>query len=279
MRASKHSPLFFLAAFLLTWFSASVLRAQTNYVGSNSSGESSYYTSGKASYSATYVGYDVGANSNSLSVENTNTVLTNSGVLRVGQAGSANSLVISNGGTVQNSTGIIGFTNSSNNSVLVTGKNSLWSNSAAVIVSRSGASNSMVISDGGTVKNSVGTIGSNSLASNNSVLVTGTNSLWSNSSSLTVGGNGSSNSMVISNGGKVQNTAGFIGFGSSSNNSVLVTGMNSLWIGDYLYVGYSGASNILVISNGGTVRNADGLIGSIASSSNNSVLVTGIDSL
>ena len=129
-----HRRLFYFASALFALSAASTLRAQTNYVGSNSSGVSSNFTSGTNRYSATYIGFAVGANSNSLSVENTNTVLTNSGVLRVGQAGSANSLVISNGGRVQNTTGAIGFTNSSNNSVLVTGTNSLWTNSGNISV-------------------------------------------------------------------------------------------------------------------------------------------------
>ena len=59
-----------------------VAHAQENlYVGSNSSGVTTDFTSGTNAYANTYVGYDPGADSNTLNVLNTNTVLTNSGSL------------------------------------------------------------------------------------------------------------------------------------------------------------------------------------------------------
>ena len=120
-------------------------------------------------------------------------------------------------------------------------------------VGNNGSSNSLTISNGGTVANIVGSIGAYS--SNNSVLVTGTNSitgtnsLWTNSGALIVGAYGSGNTLVISNRGTVANTEGYIGFygtssNTSSNNSVLVTGANSLWTNsNTLYVGLGGSGN------------------------------------
>jgi len=262
---------------------APVSRAQDLYVGSNSSGVTTNFTSGTNAYDNTYVGYVWGANSNTLNVLNTNTLLTNSGSLVVGLEGSANSLVISNGGTVADDTGTIGEHvdtgrgPSTNNSVLVTGTNSLWTNSRVLVVGESGSLNSLVISNGGTVANTAGLIGRSGGSSNNSVLVTGTDSLWTNSVVLVVGVSGSLNSLVISNGGTVANNNGDIGrFGNSSNNSVLVTGAGSLWTNNgNVYVGSSGSGNNLVISNGGKVAVDEGFIGSFPAASNNLVLVTG----
>ena len=213
----KNRPLFlFSATALLTLFTASALRAQNLYVGSNSSSVSTNFTSGTNSYSATYIGFDVGANSNSLSVENTDTVLTNSGVLRVGESGSGNRMVISNGGKVQNTGGHIGSASTaSNNSVLVTGTNSLWTKPRAINVGYNGAGNSMVISNGGMVQNGSGLIGSSSTASNNSVLVTGAGSTWSNANRLTVGRSGSG-TLTVSDGGNVAATNILIGRNTSS---------------------------------------------------------------
>jgi T5SS/PEP-CTERM-associated repeat protein len=114
------------------------------------------------------------------------------------------------------------------------------------------------------------------------VLVTGAGSLWTNYFKLNVGNDGSSNSLVISNGGKVADFSGYIGSNSlSSNNSALVTGSGSLWTNsDSLSVGSSGKNNRLVISDGGNVVSGrDGYLGAGVNSSNNSALVTGSASL
>ena len=270
----------FCAAALFTPLS----HAQTNLiVGSNSSGVTTDFTSGTNAYANTFVGYEPGANSNTLNVLNTNTLLTNSGELRVGNDGSGNSLVISNAGTVAvASNSYIGYTNTaSNNSVLVTGTDSLWTNSGSIVVGFFGSSSSLVISNGGTVQNAQGVIGFLNTSSNNSVLVTGAGSLWSNSGSLMVSGWGSpgNNRLTISNGGTVQNTTGSIGY-SGTNNSVLVTGSNSLWTNSgALSVGEFSSGSSLVISDGGTVAVASNSTIGFAVGSSNSVLVTGAGSL
>jgi T5SS/PEP-CTERM-associated repeat protein len=265
----KRRPLFLFAAALLTLFTVSTLRAQTNYVGSNSSGVSSNFTSGTNSYSATIVGYDVGANSNILVVENTNTVLTNSGVLRVGESGSSNSMVISNGGKVQNTGGIIGNSNTAvNNSVLVTGTDSLWMISTPLRVGALGSGNSLVISNGGKVENGGGIIGATPSASNNSVLVTGAESRWVNTNNATVGALGSGNSLVISNGGVVQNISGLISATpSASNNSVLVTGAGSTWSNSTTLSNGVNGRGTLTVANGGSVAATDIAIASAISAS------------
>ena len=242
--------------------------------------------SGLFSDSAT-IGATTNSFGNAVTVTGAGSFWTNSGALYVGNGGSGNMLTVSSGATVAVGGGtngtVVGFgAGSSNNSVLVTGANSLWTNANELFVGNLGSDNRLVISNGGAVVNFTGYIGFNANSSiNNSVLVTGAGSTWTSSNDLLVGAEGSSNILVISSGGTVANTYGYIGVATTSiNNSVLVTGSNSLWTnsGD-LNVGSSGSGNSLVISNGGTVANNSGDIGFDTVSSNNSVLVTGINSL
>ena len=123
-------PLAFCAALCAALLFTPRARAQDLYVGSNSSGVTTDFTSGTNAYDNTYIGFDPGADTNTLNVLNTNTLLTNSGGLYVGFEGGSNSMVISNGGTVASASGIIGH-NSSNNSVLVT-DGGTWTNSGAI---------------------------------------------------------------------------------------------------------------------------------------------------
>jgi len=115
------------------------------------------------------------------------------------------------------------------------------------------------------------------LVVNNSAIVetnglAGTGDMW-------VGETGGSASLTISNGGVVLDNAGIVG-GSTFSNTVLVTGLGSVWSNAVnLNVGFIlGGANQMIISNGGVVYTGigDGVIGN--SSSSNSVLVTGLGS-
>ena len=216
--------------------------------------------------------------------------ITGNNELKVGISNNLVSLDILNGSYLNSSSGVVGLiADSSNNSVLVTGKRSLWSNNGDLIVGLDGSGNSLVISNGGVVASSQynygGVVGLNADSTNNSVLVMGTNSLWNNSGDLIVGLDGSGNSLVISNGGKVSNAysqfGAVIGLNTdSSNNSVMVSGPQSLMNNALGIINGSGGSgNILVISNSGVVASGYGVISSTSLSSNNSVLVSGSGSL
>lgn len=234
---------------------AGKLSAQDLYVGSNTPNNTTNFTSGTNSYANTYVGYTTNASNNLLTVVNSGTLLANSINLYLGYDGSSNSLIISNGG------GVVVYGNPENT-------NGISTNGVQ--------------------------IGYAVTSSNNSLLVTGPNSYLSTTNGVdqvAVGYSSSGNSMVISNQAQVSSALGIIGINAtSSNNTVLVTGTNSLWFNNNLTVGYSGNSNSLVISNGGTVAlygstntnttlvpyNAV-CIGAFNSSSN-SIIVTGTNS-
>jgi T5SS/PEP-CTERM-associated repeat protein/autotransporter-associated beta strand protein len=101
------------------------------------------------------------------------------------------------------------------------------------------------------------------------VLVTGTGSVWTNTGTMRVGSGGSGNTLVISNGGKVE-TAGnaFIGYSNTSgNNSVLVSGIGSLWTNSKdLVVGREGGGS-LTVAEGGTVVASNIVIAAVDGSS------------
>ncbi len=156
-----------------------------------------------------------------------------------------------------------------------------------IIVGLDGGSNRLVITNGAGVQNVDGFVGYRDDCSNNSALVTGANSAWTNTGNLYVGHVGSGNNLVVSNGGAVRFSGGYVGWeDKSSNNSVLVTGANSSWstgVANFnaVYVGYAGSGNSLIISNGGNVSGYNQVpmvIGNNTNASNNSVLVTGANS-
>ena len=295
-RVKRHEPLIrtLITIVLLTVFLHHA-SAQDLYVGSNNSGQTTNFSSGTNSYINTYVGYASNSSNNSLTIGNTNTLLTNSGDVYLGDSGPNNSMVISNGGTVSDSNGWIGYSNSSTgNSALVSDSNSLWSNAADMTVGGDGTRNSLVVSNGGQVAVTGGSngtvIGLSADSSNNSVLITGAGSAMTNESDLIVGFRGGVNLLVISNGGTVavdgNNYGTVIGLSNTANNnSILVTGTNSngnastLTNTHDLYVGYTGSSNNLRIEGGGLAANFNGFIGYSNTAAGSSVMVSDPGSL
>lgn len=149
-------------------------------------------------------------------------------------------------------------------------------------IGTNGSFTSLVITNGGAVTNSSsGIIGLNVTSKTNRVVVTGTNSIWDIGTTLVVGSAGSANLLLVTNGGLVANNFGNLAnTTSSSNNTVIITGTNSLWtMSNALNVGNSGASNQLVIANGGRVENANAQLGNVISSSRNRATVTGPGSI
>jgi autotransporter-associated beta strand protein/T5SS/PEP-CTERM-associated repeat protein len=187
----------------------------------------------------------------------------NSGSLIVGNSGNSSALSISAGAKVISggSAWIGRNVDSINNSVSISGGSdrsgcSSLINYGDMTVGDAGSGNNITISSGGLLSSVDGLIANQATSSNNVVLVTGAreiyeqslylslisnsselripvrvvSSTWSNSGNLTIGNAGSGNSMVISNGGLVTDVDGVISAQSTaSNNSVLVTGSNSLW--------------------------------------------------
>ena len=95
--------------------------------------------------------------------------------------------------------------------------------------------------------------------------------------SMLVVGNTATGSLIISDGGAVSDTEGYVGLNSGSNGTVTVTGTGSTWTNSaYLNVGVSGTGS-LTISDGGAVSNTYGLVG-VEEGSSGTVTVTGTGS-
>ncbi len=288
--------------------SGSSVNAQSfSFIGYNGSFNSLVISNGGTVLGVeSYIGYwedPIPSSNNRVQVTGSNSLWSNSDTVTVGCFGNANSLLVSNGGTVITGTNLfIGqgadssfatWPQPSNNRLMVTGSGSSLTNGGALYVGYYGASNALTVSEGGRVINlGNGYIGyatttyygaNNYSASNNSVLVAGSNSLLSNADSLYVGYAGSSNTLVISNGGTVSIGGGSSAIGYASNstgNSVLVTGESALWNNaGSLYVGYAGSSNVLMVSNGGRLLTADDSYIGYNGSSYNRLVVTGSGSL
>jgi len=182
----------------------------------------------------------------------------------------------------------VGYSNVSSNNVLLvlnsgtvlTNEDSppFVTNSGGVYIGYEGSYNSTVISNGAVVMGSNGWIGYSNVASNNSVQVNGINSLWSNSGNLYIGYYGSNNNLLISNGGRVVDQNGSVGF-HGDGNTALVTGTNSLWSNSAsFYVGNCGSDTLLIVSNGGGVISSNGYIAEISRWTNCDAVITGVGS-
>src|SRR5207237_5827843 len=103
-------------------------------------------------------------------------------------------------------------------------------------------------------------------------------SIWSNATSLFLGDGDQGNRLLVSNGGVVQSSFGFIGLSfASSNNLALLTGAGSLWTNSQtMNVGFSGSRNQLIASNGATLSvGGAGVLGNNTGANSNSATVIG----
>jgi len=198
--------------------------------------------------------------------------------LMVGSNGSFNRLTVSNGATLRDQSGYLGLNASaSNNTAVVTGPGSLWHNTNSFDLGFNGAGNQLVVSNGGVLRANVSVVGVSFSSSSNVAVVTGSGSLWTNAT-IQIGFGSAGNQLVVSNGGVLRSSLGYLGTGGS-NNLALVTGANSLWSDTTdLYIGQSGVGNRLIVSGGGAVQNGVGYVGASTFGSNNLALVTGAGS-
>ena len=232
-----------------------------------------------------YVGYTNTNVSNSLIITNGGNLSVSTNLfLGFGTNINGNSATVFGNSTLSvGATNYVGYAGSSN-SLTVTGTNALVS-TPWLMVGYQGSNNRLTISNGAVVSDGNGIIGFTNSATGNSVLVTGSNSLWSNSQTGNVGYGSSSNSLVISNGGKVVSGATFyIGYNTNNNyNSVQVAGSNSVLSianpSETIYIGLSGSFNSLSITDGGKVVSGYGVLGNGQGANSNSVLVSGTGSI
>ncbi len=192
-----------------------------------------------------------------------------------GNSGSFNRLTITNGASVKSTQGWIGLnSSSSNNVVVITDPGSSWTNIAELRMGYGGSGNQFLLSNGAFVNSANGFIGSDSGANSNSASISGPGSQW-RALNYYVGNNGSSNQLLVSDGGQVANSNGYVGF-TGRGNTAWITGTNSLWSNtSNLVVGVNGSDNQLVVTNQAKVSvGTFGVIGSNSGANSNSVTVT-----
>ena len=174
----------------------------------------------------------------------------------------AGTLNIENGGCVSDISGLIScFYWSSGSSVTVAGHNSAWLNSDLLVVGDDYDDASLYINDGGLVTCDDCYIGQ---GSNNSLaIVSGDDSSLACSGDLAISYlYGSSNALLVNNGGKVINVKGYVGRANSSG-IVTINGADSSWTNSgILYIGYDSSSGTLRIENGASVSCVGSNIGS-----------------
>ncbi|MCE9559031.1 MAG: hypothetical protein K8R88_08780, partial [Armatimonadetes bacterium] len=221
-----------------------------------------------------------------LTVTGAGSVFSN-GSVTVGSATDSNSVYILDGGVIVTSGTIIGGGGGqvvTGNTLVVSGQGSALTNIGGGNLIMGGTGNniggSVIVSNGGVIVNAGGTtIGAGgTISSNNSVVVTGTGSMLSNAATMIVGSSGSANSLTISAGGIVVNTAGIIGQASSSN-FVLVTDFGSAWTNSgSLVLGQNANTtfNTLVVSNGATLFTASLTVGNGNNSTSNRAFLVGL---
>lgn len=212
---------------------------------------------------------------NTTLVDNQAATVTN---LTVGQTGNG-TLQIVNGGSVTNQLGTLGEMAGSLGAVTVTGAGSLWDNQQNLFVG-SGGSGTLNILNGGQV-NSSGASGIGlQEGSDGTVLISGAGSNWTNSvpsGALTVGGSGAGTLLVV-NGGTVNNTQGSVGQGATGSGHVTVSGMGSLWDNSSgLGVGNQGYGEMFITA-GGQVLSASGTVGNVGTATVGLAEVSGMGS-
>lgn len=212
--------------------------------------------------------------------------------LVVGNGGPGNQLIVSKGALLDNRDGTLGaLVTSSNNAALITDSQTLWNVNSNLYVGNAGAGNRLVVSNNAQViVTTNATVGAASSSSNNLVLVTDPfSSLAHHGTYFYLGAGGANNWLAVSNQGAVA-----VGLGSthgpahlsigdqtsSSNNTVFVTGTNSLLaaghqVDDFqIHLGNQGSGNLLVVTNYGQIVSTKGLIGDGMSATGNLATAT-----
>ena len=257
-----------LAAILMLVATPEQADAQALLVGSNSSDQTTNFTSGTNTYGSAVIGANANDSNNTLNVFNPGTSLIVTTNIQVGPGGNNNRMVISNGGFVSDVTGAISFGASSNNSVLVTGAGSTWSNRNQVRLGVGGQASLTVANEGSVIAI---TNGIQVAVSNNSVGVLNIGSF---------GGSDSAGSIVAPR-IAFNNGTGYLNFNQTNTFTLTnaITGGNTILFqqlgsGTTILTGANSSANSTFISQGTLQIGDGGANGSIGSRAitNNSVL-------
>src|ERR1051326_6165610 len=221
------------------------------------------------------LGNGVSDNYNQVVVSDSGSVWSNTSTLWADLNGSFNQLTVSNLGAVYGAD--INIANSGAGNQLTVSSTGQVIGTSMIVGRFFGYGSQLTVTNGGLVNVAstlyVGDQGS--AATNNVMTVTGPGSRIT-AGSLRIGSTGSSNQMVIAQGGVVVNGLGGLGPNGAFNNTALVTDSGSVWSNtSTLTIGANGAfGNILTVASSGTVYAASIEIAPNITTYGNKLIVT-----
>jgi T5SS/PEP-CTERM-associated repeat protein len=163
--------------------------------------------------------------------------------------------------------------------IIISGVTSNWLGAVYIVGSNTFLDTLQIINNG-VLSDGTGALGYATGSSNNTALVSGSSSLWKNATNLFVGFLGTGNQLLVTNGGRVFDQAGTLGYTNASASVALISGASSVWSNtQFLYVGYSGSANQLIVTNGGSVWSGAGYVGANSFGSNNVASIIGTGSV
>ena len=198
-------------------------------LGVSSSGNSMTISGGANAYvgGVLAIGFNTGANNNSLTVTGPGTSLSTGTYLVVGRQGSSNTLTVSNGASVTPTSYYMGggpgnpTGGASGNGLIVTGAGSLFSSTSGDFADYAGANMQFLVQNGARASMTGGYFFYYAVSSNGLIQVDGAGS------QLTINGNysnsGQNNTITVSNNGTLYNT-GLTTFGGTQQYNVLSGG-------------------------------------------------------
>jgi T5SS/PEP-CTERM-associated repeat protein len=170
-----------------------------------------------------YIGKQITASNNCLTITGTGSVWKIWADFYVGEAGSSNRTLITGGGLLDS-----GYENhigtdvsSKNNDVVVEGNGSQMLVSRRILVGQKGSENQMIVRKGGFVQSGGLCVGGAASSSNNWALVTGNGSIWNSRFPVQIGSNGPLNRLVISDSGKLYTSNLVVGYGATATDNSL----------------------------------------------------------
>jgi T5SS/PEP-CTERM-associated repeat protein/autotransporter-associated beta strand protein len=233
---------------MLTITSDGSLKDQLGLIGDSAGANGDVSVDGPGANWSNFAGVIVGRSGNGiLNVRNGGTLITADGF-------DPTVSVFANGDSM------VGYDTMSTGTVEIDGAGSAWINNKNLYVGWLG-SGSLSISDGATVNNHLGVIGSALVdsGSSGSVVVDGVGSTWINRSSLTVGDG--AGTLIVSNGGRVSAKSGFLGSNGNSSGVVTVDGVGSRFSTTIVLDVGSVGNGTLAVNNGGKIDTEVAFIG------------------
>jgi T5SS/PEP-CTERM-associated repeat protein len=206
------------------------------------------------------VGAYAASSCNTAVVDGSNSVWTIDAMLDVGWGASSNQLFVVNGGKVNANSSVGSSSMSHDNLVQVIGHGSVWN--GGVTVGFYGVNNRLIISEGGQLTNGNIILGAATQSASNVVCIAGANSQI-DVDFFTIGDSGSSNMMIIRDGGNAIARNGkigtrYVGGRDAISNALLISGSNSICtIRNDMYVGYLTSGSSLGVLDGGRLTSGN----------------------